>query len=58
MINWTKIVSYMLSLFFLITGIVNQNLIMILISVSYFAFSYFNLGCLKQNCSIDDTKTK
>lgn len=58
MINWTKIVSYILSLFFVIAGIVNGNLIMIIISVSYFAFSYFNMGCLKQNCSIDDTKSK
>lgn len=58
MINWTKIVSYSLSIFFLIAGIINENLVMIIVSVSYFAFSYFNLGCLKQNCSIDDTKSK
>lgn len=52
--NITKIVAYLLSAFFLIAGIVNENVIMIVISVLYFTFSYFNMGCLKQNCLIDD----
>lgn len=52
----TKIVANLLGIFFLISGIVNENVPMIAISIGYFIFSYFNLGCLKQNCSIDDSK--
>ncbi|MER3329470.1 MAG: hypothetical protein RIF34_07830 [Candidatus Kapaibacterium sp.] len=53
----TKIVAYILGLFFLMSGIANQNIAMIAISIGYFIFSYFNMGCLKQNCSIDDSNS-
>lgn len=52
----TKIVAYTIGLFFFVAGIVNENIPMIAISIGYFVFSYFNKGCLKQNCSIDDSK--
>lgn len=51
-----KIVAYTIGIFFLVSGIVNENIPMIVISIGYFVFSYFNMGCLKQNCSIDDSK--
>lgn len=53
----TKIVAYTIGIFFLVSGIVNENIPMIAISIGYFVFSYFNMGCLKQNCYIDDSKS-
>lgn len=52
----TKYVAYILSLFFFISGLINLNLLMIVISIAYFVFAYFNHGCLKQNCSLDDSQ--
>lgn len=53
----TKIVAYIIGIFFLVSGIVNENIPMVAVSIGYFVFSYFNMGCLKQNCSIDDSKS-
>lgn len=53
----TKIVAYLIGIFFLISGIANNNVPMIIIAICYFIFSFFNLGCLKHNCSLDDNKT-
>ena len=52
----TKIIAYTIGIFFFVSGIINENIPMIAISIGYFVFSYFNMACLKQNCIIDDRK--
>lgn len=52
--NITKIVGYTLSLLFLVSGIIEKEYLLLLPAVLLFSFSFFNLGCLKYNCGIND----
>jgi hypothetical protein len=52
--NKTKIIGYILSLFFLLSSIFEESIILLLVAIFLFAFSYFKLGCLKYNCDYND----
>lgn len=55
--NTTKIVGYVLSVLsvlFLVSGIIEEEYYLFIPAVLLFIFSFFNMGCLKYNCDIND----